>query len=150
VQLVEELFNTQQRIVDGKTSILRFGKNRRNSKGIVRPVLCLEKDGDGNWVNTNKEGWLPSAAEVVYLLLTRQINLGVQPDMYTDIVNMFINDNKKTLLKYQPKLQVSPVKQFLTKQLYYGSVAEDGTDEAGLHIAIDTPSGVEMRHYTND
>ena len=150
VQLVEELFNTQQRVVNGKTTTLRFGKNRRNNKGIIRPVLCLEKNSDGKWVNTNKDGWLPSAAEVIYLLLTRQIDFGVQSDIYDDIVNMFINDNQKTLLKYQPKLQASPVKAFLTKQLFYGSVSDDGVSEAQLHIAIDTPSGVEMRHYTND
>ena len=150
VQLVEELFNTQRRIVNGKTTTLRFGKNRSNSKGIIRPVLCLEKDNDGHWVNTNKDGWLPSAAEIIYLLLTRQINFGVQGKVYDDIVKMFINDNKNTLLKYQPKLEASPVKAFLTKQLFYGSISDDGTSEAGLHIAIDTPKGVEMRHYTND
>lgn len=150
VQLVEELFNTQKRIVNGKVTTLRFGKNRKNSKGIIRPVLCLEQDQNGNWINTNKDGWLPSAAEIIYLILTRQINFGVQSDIYDDIVKMFINDNKNTLLKYQPKLQASPVKSFLTKQLFYGSISDDGVSEAGLHIAIDTPTGVEMRHYTND
>ena len=142
VMLREERFDTQVRVVNGKQEVV-YLNNKKNIK------LCLEYDKETKqWVNGNKDGYLPSAAEVILHILMGKFQTGVSGEMNEEVAEFFIHSGKNTLLQNQPITSGSLINTFAAKQLYYGL---DGDGIVKLHIGIKDQNGAYSLHkFTHD
>ena len=142
VMLREEKFDTQVRVVNGKQETI-YLNNKKNLK------LCLEYDKENKqWVNGNKDGYLPSAAEVILHILMGRFQTGVSSELNEEVAEFFIHSGKNTLLQNQPITTGNLINTFAAKQLYYGP-DEDGIMK--LHIGMKGPhGGYYLAKFTHD
>ena len=135
IMLAEEKFDTQIQIVDGKQKTVYL--NNPNNL-----VLCLKKDPvTGKFENINTNGYQPSAAEIIFYMLINQMNVGLDAERHAEMVEFFIHNDEKTLLKNQPKSGSDPFNVLGRKQLAFHTVDDQQVltiglkDESGKYVA---------------
>ena len=133
IMLAEEKFDTQVN-QNGKTVFLNNPDNLH---------LCLRRDPQtGKFENINTDGWVPSAAEIIFYMLINQLNVGLDAERHAEMVEFFIHSGEKTLLKNQPKSGHDPFNVLGKKQLAFHTVDDKqvltiGMYENGRYVAED-------------
>lgn len=135
IMLAEEKFDTQVQIVNGKPRTVYLN----NPKNLV---LCLKRDPvTGKFENINTEGYQPSAAEIIFYMLINQMSVGLDAERHAEMVEFFIHNDEKTLLKNQPKSGSDPFNVLGKKQLSFHTVDNQQVltiglkDENGKYVA---------------
>lgn len=102
--------------------------------------LCLTKDAATNkLINTNTEGYKPSAAEVLLYMICGQFDMGgMDQEKYNSVVEFFIHTGENTLLEHQPKYAKFPIKPFASKQIAWHKRGD--SEDYVLSIAM--PDGI--------
>lgn len=147
IMLAEEKFNTQIKVVGGKhrTVWLNDTKDMKNLR------LCLSKNADTKlYENTDVEGYLPSAAEVLFYMLIGEINVGLNPEMHAELVEFFIHSGEKTLLKNQPKSKNDPFNVLARKQLSYNSEEQGDRRSQVLSIGLLEDGKYVLKQFTRE
>lgn len=140
VMLQEERFDTQQ-TKSGKTIYLRNTNNLQ---------LCLRMNAQTGFVEyDDTSDTLPSAAEVLFYMLTGRMDTGVSTDeLRQEIVEFFLHTGPKTILKYGQKTSdANPLNFLASKQISWERSEEHGYV---LNIAIPAERGYELRTFTED
>ena len=137
VMLSEEKFNTQERVVNGETQNIPVSDN---------VVLCIDNH-TGEIIE--KDGYKPSAAELILYLITGRLNKSHMPsaDVKTmqDFARFFINCDPKTLLS--EKERNNPILSYLASKQFAFEKDNDGIYK--LTIGILRPNGsVETKSYS--
>lgn len=133
IMLAEEKFDTQTD-ENGRTVFLNNENNLH---------LCLKKNlNTGKFENVSTEGWVPSAAEIIFYMLINQLNVGLDAERHAEMVEFFIHSGEKTLLKNQPKSGSDPFNVLGKKQLAFHTVNDQqvltiGMLENGKYVAKD-------------
>ena len=133
VMLSEELFDTQVQNQNGTRRTLYL-----NNPDNLR--LCLHYNRQNGTVeNVNTEGYLPSAAEILFYMLIHKLNIGINDaESYQEAVEFFIHSGEKTILRKQPQVGDPMYNPFASKQLLY---FVDNSEEY-LSIALKNEGGV--------
>lgn len=120
-----------------------YQENEDGSKAYRDKIqLCLQYDASTNdLINTNTNGYKPSAAEVLLYMICDKFDMGIGDyEKRRSIVEFFIHTGENTLLEHQPKYAKYPIKPFAEKQIAWHQ-REDG-GEYVLTIAM--PDGVSL------
>lgn len=145
IMLQEEKFDYQERIIDGKR-VRRYLNSPTSLQKNLK--LCLSWR-DGELHNDNKNGYIPSTAEILFYMLTRRFDFGTNDEnKIDDIIEFFIHHGEKTLLANQPKIGNDPRNFLASKQLDYS--VDPQTGQRTLHIGIgNSVDGYEVQNFTD-
>lgn len=150
IMLAEEKFNTQVKVQkSGNKTIFIRDKYVKQKDGKMAPsiVECLQYDNSTGTIKVINDSYLPTAAEVLFYMLTGKYNFGTYDiDQQNEILEFFLHTGEKTLLKNQPKVQNDPLSFLAQKQI---SVSVQNGARI-LSIAIQNQDGVyELKNYTD-
>jgi hypothetical protein len=102
IMLVEEKFNTQIRLRkngDRQTIYIRDKYVQKNGQSVPSIVECLQYDKSTRTIKVINDEYLPTAAEVLFYMLSGKYNFGTYDvKQQNKILEFFLHTGEKTLL----------------------------------------------------